>query len=174
MPEIDFHPAITIAIENFALNGQDSIHGLGHWGRVLENGMRLAPLTGADPLVVALFAIFHDCKRESDGGDLQHGPRAALFVRDLTSDLALSAEQRDLLIKACAGHTSRLHSTDPTIGTCWDADRFDMPRIGDEDYRVLIDSYFLSTAAAQDPDIREWAQIRAEQAQVPTFVIPYL
>src|SRR6185369_16204086 len=35
-------------------------HGISHWARVLENGLRLSTETGADPNVVSLFAVFHD------------------------------------------------------------------------------------------------------------------
>jgi hypothetical protein len=55
----------------------DGIHGVHHWGRVLENGRRLATVTGADLRVVELFAILHDSCRQSDGRDPDHGPRAA-------------------------------------------------------------------------------------------------
>ena len=38
----------------------DGAHGLSHWARVLENGMRLAEIEGGDRTVIRLFAIFHD------------------------------------------------------------------------------------------------------------------
>jgi uncharacterized protein len=50
------------------------VHGIRHWGRVLENGRRLALLTGADLRVVELFAIFHDACRWHDALDHDHGP----------------------------------------------------------------------------------------------------
>lgn len=176
MADLDFHPLIKIAHKHFAMKGQDSLHGLGHWGRVLENGMRLAPLTGADPQVVALFAIFHDCKRENDGADRFHGPRAAKFIYEIAPYHLgfLNQQQVGTLAKAVAGHTNCRESSDPTLGTCWDADRLDIPRIGSEDNRVLIDPYYLSTNAAKTPEILDWAQERAEQARVPTFVTPHL
>ena len=45
--------------------------------RVAENGRRLAPVTGADPQVVELFAVFHDACREGEGVDRGHGRRGA-------------------------------------------------------------------------------------------------
>jgi len=36
------------------------IHGLSHWARVREFGLKIAETTGADPVVVELFAVFHD------------------------------------------------------------------------------------------------------------------
>ncbi len=50
----------------FLLGG---IHGVSHWGRVLETGMMLAEKTSADIQVVDLFALFHDSCRENDGRD---------------------------------------------------------------------------------------------------------
>lgn len=42
-------------------------HGVAHWARVLENGLRLADHTGADRDVLTLFALFHDSRRIDDG-----------------------------------------------------------------------------------------------------------
>lgn len=41
----------------------DGPHGLSHWARVLENGLRLAELCGGDRQVIELFTIFHDACR---------------------------------------------------------------------------------------------------------------
>jgi uncharacterized protein len=170
MPE--FHPAIKMTLDHFVLKDRGSIHGVDHWGRVLENGLRLAPLTGADPLVVSLFAIFHDCKRLCDGRDIHHGPRAAKFVYEVAGyHLKLDGTQTILLAQAVAGHTNRFRSTNPTLATCWDADRLDIPRIG---HGTEINPFFLSTKAAKDPEILAWAQERAENVLLPDFVTPYL
>lgn len=40
----------------------DGIHGVIHWARVLENGLRLAEKTGANVEVVKLFSVLHDSK----------------------------------------------------------------------------------------------------------------
>src|SRR3954447_5854186 len=37
----------------------DGDHGVAHWARVLENGLRLAEETGANVEVVQLFAVLH-------------------------------------------------------------------------------------------------------------------
>ena len=41
-------------------------HGVAHWARVLENGVRLADATGANVEVVQLFALLHDSRRRSE------------------------------------------------------------------------------------------------------------
>ena len=65
----------------------DGIHGEAHWQRVLENGLRLAEVTDADPEIVELFAYLHDSKRRDDGWDREHGRRAAEFVLSLPGSL---------------------------------------------------------------------------------------
>jgi uncharacterized protein len=44
-------------------------HGVVHWARLLENGLKLAEATGADRTIVPLFALFHDSRRVNDGSD---------------------------------------------------------------------------------------------------------
>lgn len=144
---------MAIALAGFAL-APGSVHGPDHWLRVRENGLRLAQLTGADPVVVTWFAILHDHCRRNDERDLWHGPRAARRIAGL--QLGLSARQKTLLIAACAGHTIAIRSADPTLGTCWDADRLDIGRVG-----AAVKPEFLSTLAARNPDIIAWAQERS-------------
>lgn len=49
-------------LEDYALpiNGD---HGVVHWARVFENGLRLAKETGANIEVISLFAVLHDSRR---------------------------------------------------------------------------------------------------------------
>jgi uncharacterized protein len=155
------------AIDRFALD-EESIHGPAHWARVLENGMRIAPFTGGDKIVVGLFAIFHDCCRQNDGTDIYHGPRAAKWVADM-EDLGLDRHQKLDLIKALAGHTNSLHTPNVTVATCWDADRLDISRCG-----FQINPMFLTTDAAKNPDVIAWAQKRGEYGEVPKFANPYV
>jgi uncharacterized protein len=136
------------------------IHGETHWARVRESGLRLAEQTGADLEIVELFAYLHDVKRESDGWDLEHGCRSAGFVRRLQGSLlALSDKKLELLVYACARHSSGLTEADVTVQTCWDADRLDLGRIG-----IEPDPQHLCTDAAKDPAMIEWALRRSRQA----------
>jgi uncharacterized protein len=164
-----FPSAITLALERFQLP-QDSIHGICHWARVMENGLRLAPRTGADPKVVALFAIFHDVARENDKGDRMHGPRAVKWLEAFNAfSFGLDEDQMMTLKRAVGGHTNRLYSSDPTIATCWDADRLDIGRTG-----MDIDIDLLNTFSAKSLDILEWAQARGSEGQVPDFALSYI
>jgi uncharacterized protein len=124
----------------------NSVHGLDHWRRVERNGVLLATRTGADIAVVQLFALFHDSRRENDGWDEGHGARGAEYaasLRGLRYELADS--QFELLHYACVWHTEGERHEDPTIGTCWDADRLDLGRVG-----VIPSTEFMSTDFGRD------------------------
>jgi uncharacterized protein len=141
-------------------------HGLSHWARVLENGLRLAPATGANVAVVALFAVFHDARRQNDGRDPGHGERGALLARELREAwLDLSDAEMELLQRACAGHTGGRTDADVTVRTCWDADRLDLPRAG-----VRVRPEWLCTDAARDRGTLVWAAERSLARLEPGFV----
>lgn len=108
------------------------IHGLEHWRQVEFNGLLLAKKTGADIDVVRLFALFHDSKRDSDGYDETHGGRGAEFAKKCREEkmFEITDEQFEKLYHACKNHTSERSSGDPTIDTCYDADRLDFCRVG--------------------------------------------
>ena len=150
-------PDLLAAIrDRYALDWH-GIHGIRHWERVRDNGRRLAASTGADLVVVEYFAALHDSRRLNDGLDPDHGPRAAELVRTLDpSLLPLDAGQLDALAEACRTHTSGTTTADPTIATCWDADRLDLLRVG-----IRPDPARLVTEAARDPEVLEWAMARS-------------
>lgn len=106
-------------------------HGVRHWDRVYENGMRLLT-PEVNPLVVGLFAYLHDSCRRNDGRDPMHGPRAAKFIDTIRTSLFASVtdEEIDLLKQACRLHTCAHKTGNPTIDACFDADRLDLWRVG--------------------------------------------
>ena len=123
-----------------------SVHGPDHWRRVQRNGLLLATRTGADVAVVRLFALFHDSQRENEGYDREHGKRAAEYAASLRGTaFELSDDQFELLHFACEWHTERHHHDDPTVGTCWDADRLDLGRVG-----LVPDPAYMSTAFGRE------------------------
>jgi len=131
------------------------IHGLSHWARVREFGLKLAETTGADPVVVELFAVFHDSQRHNDGRDPDHGPRGAQLARLLFGEyFKVESAQLEMLCRACEGHTFGTVGTkeDITVFTCWDADRLDLLRVGNRP-----NPEYLCTPAARDRSIIEWA-----------------
>jgi uncharacterized protein len=152
-------------LEDYALPcGGD--HGVAHWARVYENGLRLAEETGAIVEVVQLFAVLHDSRRINEHTHPEHGPRAAEFARTLRGRLFdLPDHEFHLLHRACAGHTHERTHPDVTIQTCWDADRLDLGRVG-----ITPDPRYLCTEVAKRPTTIRWADGRATLGVVPEFV----
>ncbi|WP_194724094.1 hypothetical protein [Noviherbaspirillum malthae] len=143
-------------MNNFSLP-HTSAHGPAHWARVRYNGLLLSQYSGADPVVVELFAFIHDSQRHNDGHDPQHGPRAAEYALRKNGVLFnLSAEQLDALVEACRGHTNERLNDCSTVQTCWDSDRLDLGRVG-----IMPDPYYLGTAAAKRHEILELAYARS-------------
>ena len=106
-------------------------HGVVHWARVYENGLKMAELTGADPEVVKLFALFHDSRRINEHYDPGHGLRGGDLAQSLRGSLIhLNDLQFDLLYEACKLHTDGHTTGDFTLQACWDADRLDLGRVG--------------------------------------------
>lgn len=145
-PPIDFHRLWTAV--TLAPNHRDpySAHGPDHWRRVERNGCILAAKTGAKIDVVRLFALFHDSRRENEGWDPGHGKRGAEYAATFRGRFFdLSDEDYELFRYACIWHTEGEHHDDPTIGSCWDADRLDLGRVG-----MIPNARFMSTAFGKE------------------------
>lgn len=152
-------------LDEYVLKWQ-GIHGVVHWARVLENGVRLGEQTGANIEVVKLFAVLHDSKRLNDGHDPDHGPRAAEFAITLRGrSFELPDEEFQLLYKACQGHTHERTHPNVTIQTCWDSDRLDLGRVG-----ITPHPSRLCTNFAKLAETIKWADRRAVGDHVPDFV----
>ena len=142
------------------------LHGITHWARVYENGLRLADHTGADREVLLYFALFHDARRINETWDAGHGRRGAEFAASLRgSYFDLSSHQFDLLFVACEQHTDGLLEGDSTVLTCWDADRLDLARA-----RIHPRPEYLCSQAARSPEVIAWATQRSLQRWAPPFV----
>ena len=139
-------------------------HGVRHWARVYEIGMRLSAKTGAQRQVIELFALFHDARRFNEHTDPQHGPRGARLARDLRPTFFphLDEPEFSLLFQACSLHTSADNHEDITLQTCFDADRLDLGRVG-----IVPDPHLLCTAGARTPQMIDWAYRRSIEGVVP-------
>lgn len=108
-----------------------SIHGPAHWQKVEDIGLTIARKNGADQEVVRLFAWLHDSCRINENHDEKHGERAAELAKRLNgSYLKITDKQFERLHFACKNHAHGKVSKDMTVGTCWDADRLDLGRVG--------------------------------------------
>jgi len=116
------------------------IHGLRHWKTVERNGLYLSDFTGADKLVVSYFAYLHDCMRENEQIDPDHGLRGAQFAQMHRQAILLDDNQFEKLFHACEHHTDGEPTNCGTISTCWDADRLDIGRVG-----FVVDPKYLAS-----------------------------
>jgi uncharacterized protein len=160
----DLPALLTAILDGYALHPLGN-HGVVHWARVATNGRRLADSTGADHEVVTLFALFHDARRVNEFEDPDHGLRGAQLAHKLRGTLVhLSPPRFELLYEACRLHTDGLTEGDPTLRTCWDADRLDLGRVG-----ITPTPRYLATDAARD--LIPWAHARAVDGTVPRDVL---
>ncbi len=123
---------IELAKKQFILEDHN-IHGFDHWNEVEKNGIMLANQPGVDLTVVRLFAHIHDCKRQDDFQDPEHGDRSADYVREIEDELEsfLNRTQIEQLWEACKyHHKGVVNKEDITIGACFDADRIELVRCG--------------------------------------------
>ena len=121
------------------------IHGLKHWISVERNGLYLAKFNEANKRIVSLFSYLHDCQRENEFIDPEHGLRAAEYAHSLRGELLdLDDNDFDLLYFALQWHNHGQLSDNVTISTCWDADRLDIDRVG-----IYPDEKYLSSPEAK-------------------------
>lgn len=150
-------PALIEFLESEFLLDWHGIHGAGHWARVKYNGLQLSRSTGANTRVVELFAFLHDSRRRHDGGDADHGERAAQLVSELQGRLfSIDRGERRLLEIACREHSRGGLEADITVQTCWDADRLDLGRVG-----IRPSAAYLCTESAREPGVIEAAYQRS-------------
>jgi uncharacterized protein len=158
---VEWHPIVHEVIDGFKLDIND-IHGIHHWSRVLVNGMRLAKKTGANHKVLIAFALLHDCQRENDGRDPEHGLRGAQHGKLIRAQMpSMSDVEFDLFFDAAERHTQGRVDADITVQTCWDADRLDLFRVG-----IYPDPLRLCTEAARRADVIEWAVDRSNSYRI--------
>lgn len=118
-------------LRNYFKLNSDSLHGPKHWEKVERFGLAMARRNGADQEVVSLFAWLHDSCRKNEFTDEKHGVRAANLAKKLRGKyFKLSNDQFEKLHYACKHHNNGMVCEDVTVGTCWDADRLDLGRVG--------------------------------------------
>ena len=137
---IDWEELWKVVGDQFPM-GPNSAHGPAHWRRVERNGLLLAKRTAANVTVVRLFAVFHDSRRRNENHDPQHGRRGATLASEMRRlHFDLDDDSFATLLYACRWHTEEGRNCDPTIGTCFDADRLDLGRVG-----IVPEASYMST-----------------------------
>ena len=122
-------------------------HGVIHWSRVYENGIKLAVQDGVKTKVLQFFSIFHDSKRRNESTDKGHGDRGAQLALKMRADISLNDDDFSLLITACSLHTSARTHDNITVQACFDSDRLDLGRVG-----TMPDADYLCTPVAKMQD----------------------
>ena len=128
---------------------ESPLHGEIHWRCVAATGLELASTdANVDHAMVFCFGLLHDTRRVNEAVDPEHGPRAAEFAEVLHADgvLQLGGTRFAALLEALRLHSDGQVSVDPTIGTCWDADRLHLPRVS-----IMPNPTLFSTRAALGP-----------------------
>jgi uncharacterized protein len=131
---------VTKLLKEFPLN-LHGLHGIGHWARVNSNGQMLAKLYSLNPEILALFSIFHDCRRIDDFSDKNHGLNGADYAKLLRGEFfELRDNDFQVLYKACKYHSLQINCSNKTIQACWDSDRLDIGRC-----KVLLNLDYIAT-----------------------------
>lgn len=130
-----------------ATTGLHGIHGEQHWAAVAGVGLAITALRPlADPQIVLAFGMLHDCRRINDDYDPEHGARAAqALMHSKFAAKLFTKEELSLLGFACIWHDKgRVAHNAPTIAACWDADRYNLLRLG-----ITPDPGLLSSQASK-------------------------
>lgn len=143
------------------------VHGERHWRAVAALGIELAQADGrADPRVALAFGMLHDCRREAESGDPQHGPRAAqAFADDPLLPQLLGPEGRAQVLRACEIHTRARAvpgDAEPAVAACLDADRLTLGRVGigpqQRFFSLLAEGRSLSGPIGAVPGFAAWVR----------------
>lgn len=148
------------ALSLFGLPLSMTDHGPSHWWKVFENVTLLSQMTPtSDRTACQLFALVHDCRRENEYKDPDHGVRAADVILRYRRRWGIDLESASVAGYACQYHNAGKTSDSLTIGCCWDADRLELPRVG-----IRIDPAYLSTQAGvelfRDRELKRRRQCR--------------
>ena len=140
-----------------AMLRRSPVHGERHWRAVAAIGIGLHQQCAAiDPQDMLAFGMLHDCRREDEHSDPDHGPRAADALAGSRPLAALlDPAQRDVVLHACRIHTSARSlgpEADRSCAACLDADRFTLRRVGTEPKRRFF------SLAYDEASFRAWVR----------------
>lgn len=154
-------------MDDFLLElGEDSIHGIFHWGRVIENGLHISKYNNANKKIIITFGFFHDVKRYINGNDPLHGIRGGNYLREFKGLINLTDEELETTAMACEGHTLYIHDNDLNTGTCWDADRLDLGRDN-----IYPDINRLNNHFKEMPQLIEEGYHRGKEKKLPKWTL---
>ena len=143
-------------------------HGIRHWARVYDIGIKLTEHTGANWKVVQLFSVFHYSRRHNEHLDPKHGRRGAELSEKLREAYcpSLTDYEFHLLHQACCLHTRASTHEDLTVQTCFDSDRLDLGRVG-----KIPKAKHLCTDIAKSDEMIAWAHQRSIVGYIPDNIL---
>lgn len=127
----EWQEACAFAVEG-ALMPNSQLHGQDHWRAVATQGLRLAEIANlgqAGRTTAALFGLFHDCRRENDDWDPEHGHRGAEALRESPIFSNISFDLGRKITRSMAFHDGGDTTDEPLVGLGWDADRSTLGRV---------------------------------------------
>lgn len=167
MKQIIFSKALIKRVKDQYRLDWHGTHGIKHWSRVFEIGMRISEVSGANLQVVQLFALFHDSCRENENDDPDHGKRGADLALKLKGQyFDLPDDDFQLLQIACSNHTFADTHSDITVQTCFDADRLDLGRVD-----IVPDPEYLCTEVGKTDEMIDWAYEHSIEDNVPANIL---
>ena len=130
-----FQSAVTqLGVDPFGL------HGVLHWNAVFQNCLMLNPVaTIVDEWFYWCFSCLHDCCREDEYVDPEHGQRAADIIEDTVTRFG------NELHSAILDHSIGDVASTPLVNVCWDADRLELVRVN-----ITPDPAFMCTEAGKE------------------------
>ena len=112
-------------------------HGVNHWKRVLDNATKIYIGSGEhfgenEQIAAALFAMLHDCERQDECQDEDHGHRAAYYFESIAYRFhnRLGEAMIDKIEHAIRWHNAGMVTEDFYTQAMWAADRLDLTRVG--------------------------------------------
>ena len=124
-------PDLISDVMSVATHRRSPIHGELHWRAVSQAGIEIAKLNGGRTEIAMAFGLIHDSQRLCDDWDPEHGLRAAKWASKSKRLLDLIGKDgRDIVAAAARDHEKGKVTQDRNIGTCWDADRINLWRVG--------------------------------------------
>lgn len=122
---------------DYAVSGslfpESQLHGQDHWQGVTAQALWLAHSTGLGTKGITtalLFGVLHDCRRENDGYDPDHGERAAEALMECPILTHLPAPFVATLSDSLILHDKGETTSNPLKGLGWDSDRSLLGRVG--------------------------------------------
>lgn len=145
------------------------LHGEAHWRAVAAIGFRLAEIRdgqAADREFILAFAMLHDCRREDEAWDPEHGLRAAKMMKGSRAAARIFGPAKmEHLVFAVMTHDIGLPDFEnPDIGASWDADRYALVRLD-----IRPDQRYLSSRLPEKAHLEMIATARRICAEPPSW-----